>query len=277
MGRDHVVEQRLGVALDRRERRLQLVAHRQQERLLGLPGTPELGRHVVERRRELDDLGGAALGERRLMQPRRQVARGVGDKADRPGDGARQHEGPARREQGPDDAGDQQRETEWPPVAGREPGRAQQHHCLCSGGLRGVEEAGAAHRHDPVRADPAQQRRPAFRRHEQRRLAQRQDRDPLVLRREERAELGEARVGRGLARLACGEHGGLAAELLERLGAGGVADEDEPDDEHQRDRRADGGRDRGEDARAKAAQAGQGTEVELHARRVGRRQPATAL
>ena len=62
--RDDAVGEPLGVAADRGERRLQLVTDREQERALGVLGAVELLRQLVERRRELPQLGRALDRER---------------------------------------------------------------------------------------------------------------------------------------------------------------------------------------------------------------------
>ena len=59
-GRQRIVVERLCVAADRGQRRLELVADRQQERLLGLLGLRQLRVHVVERVREVTQLRGPA-------------------------------------------------------------------------------------------------------------------------------------------------------------------------------------------------------------------------
>ena len=79
----------LGVAADRGQRRLQLVADREQERPLGLARVLELRGHLVERPRERGQLG-RALDRHRLGRAR--PRRGCGSprrRADRPRDRAR--------------------------------------------------------------------------------------------------------------------------------------------------------------------------------------------
>ena len=83
---DRAVLHRLGVAADRGQRRLQLVADREQERALRLARLRELRREIVERRRERRELGGALDGHR-LRDARR--ARGCGSPRRRAGPGAR--------------------------------------------------------------------------------------------------------------------------------------------------------------------------------------------
>ena len=74
-GVERSVGQALGVAADRRQRRLQLVADREQEVPLGLARGRELLRHLVERLRERGDLGRSLLRQR-LVRARPRRARG---------------------------------------------------------------------------------------------------------------------------------------------------------------------------------------------------------
>ena len=98
VGAERAVGESLGVAADRRQRRLQLVADREQEVALGLARGRELLRHLVERLRERRNLPGAFLRQRRLMLVGGECARGVGDTADRAGDRAGDQERERRRE-----------------------------------------------------------------------------------------------------------------------------------------------------------------------------------
>ena len=63
-GLEHAVLERLRVAADRGQRRLQLVADREQEGALGVLCLVELAREVVERARERRDLPGPGDGQR---------------------------------------------------------------------------------------------------------------------------------------------------------------------------------------------------------------------
>ena len=96
--RDDAVGEALGVAADRGQRRLQLVADREQERALGVLGVAELLRELVERRRELAEL-------RRSLDRERIGALALGEPPARRGDpGHRARDGP--REQERDDGGE---------------------------------------------------------------------------------------------------------------------------------------------------------------------------
>ena len=82
----------LGVAADRGQRRLQLVADREQEVPLALARDGELLRHLVERLRERGELGRALLGQRRRrLAGGERVARDR-DAPHRPHDRARDQE-----------------------------------------------------------------------------------------------------------------------------------------------------------------------------------------
>ena len=75
VGVERAVGEALGVAADRRQRRLQLVAHREQEVALGLARRGELLGHLVERLRERGELA-RALARQRLVALARPRARG---------------------------------------------------------------------------------------------------------------------------------------------------------------------------------------------------------
>ena len=89
---DRAVLDRLRVAADRGQRRLQLVADREQEVPLRLLRLPELRGEVVERDGERRDLGGSLDRHRLGMRAAREAPRRGGDAVDRPRDAPREQE-----------------------------------------------------------------------------------------------------------------------------------------------------------------------------------------
>ena len=114
---DRAVLDRLGVAADRGERRLQLVADREEEVPLRLLRALQLVDERVERDGERRDLGGAFDRNRLGMRAARERARRRRDPVDRPRDPARDEErgqrgeqpAGARRDEEPPDVRRQQR------------------------------------------------------------------------------------------------------------------------------------------------------------------------
>ena len=89
---EHAVLERLRVAADRRQRRLQLVADREQEGALGVLCLVELAREVVERARERRDLSRPRDGQRVGPLARGEGTARLGDARDGSRDGAREQE-----------------------------------------------------------------------------------------------------------------------------------------------------------------------------------------
>ena len=155
----------LGVAADRGERCLQLVADREQELLLGGPRPRQLLRHLVEGPGEAGDLvrtldrhrlGIALLGE---------AASCIDDTSHRPGNPACEQEGGKRRQRDPCAGGDQQADEEGIERVVAEALRPQQHELEAAFGLArgpgGVEVGRVADPDRPVEAllrphDPVQ-------------------------------------------------------------------------------------------------------------------------
>ena len=111
---DGAVEDRLGVATDRRERRAEVVRHAQEERPLVAPRSVELLGHRVDRLGQAAEL---VVGDVLRVDPRRQVAR-----RDPPGGGLHRREwtGHAASEVGGDECSHDEREdrsTEHGPAA----------------------------------------------------------------------------------------------------------------------------------------------------------------
>ena len=137
--RERALTEALGVAADRRQRRLQLVAHREQEVPLGLTGVGELLGHLVERLREGRELAGAGLGKRRVRRSAASAWLAVGDPPDRTGDRAGDEERERAGEGGARERGEQQVTQERLPRGG---GRA-----------RAPEQEQPARGQRPVRVD----------------------------------------------------------------------------------------------------------------------------
>ena len=117
VGVERTVGETLGVAADGGQRRLQLVAHREQEVALGLARRGQLLGHLVERERQRGELA-RSLGRQRIVPlVGGQGARRVGDAPDRTHDRAGDEERHRRGEQHPDEPGQQQVDEERTPRA----------------------------------------------------------------------------------------------------------------------------------------------------------------
>ena len=188
LGRDDTVGEPLGVAADRGERRLQLVADGEQERPLGVLGAVELLRELVEGGRELAELGRPLDRQRLGALAFREASARLGDPGDGAGDGAREQERGDGREDGAEQGGEREADEEGIPVGGLVAGGAEEHDRIPAAEPGGVHERLTAHVDRPVRVALRAQQRGGLRRQEQLRLRRRQDREPLLLGREEAAE-----------------------------------------------------------------------------------------
>ena len=139
IGAERAVGEALGVAADRCQRRLQLVAHREQEVALGLARGGQLLGHLVERHRERCELARAAGGQRLMPLVGCESARGVGHPPDRAHDRAGDEERDGRREQDPDEPRQQQVAEERPPRRRPRAGRAKEDQPEVRQGAVGVE------------------------------------------------------------------------------------------------------------------------------------------
>ena len=151
LGRDDAVGEPLGVAADRGQRRLQLVADGEQEGALGVLRAVELLGELVEGGRELAQLGRAL--DRQLVRALafRQPAARLGDPRDGPRDGAREQERDDGREDGTDQRGERETDEERLPVVRLVAGRAEQHDRVAAAEAGGVHERLAAHVDGAVR------------------------------------------------------------------------------------------------------------------------------
>ena len=127
VGLEHAVLEGFRVPPDRGQRRLQLVADREEEGALGVLGLLELGREVVERRRERRDLPRPVHGQRLGVLACRERAARLGDARDGPGDGAREGEGDEPGERRSHEAGETEPERERRPVRRLARRGAEQH------------------------------------------------------------------------------------------------------------------------------------------------------
>ena len=189
--RHHAVEERLAVAADRGQRRLELVADREQERALGVLRAVEVVGELVEALGERGDLGRALLRERAGALAGGEREARLRDALDRPRDGPGEQErgegGDRRADRGGDPEGDRERLE----IGGLERRRAQQDDGLPALRMGGVEVAVAADVDRALRGLPVAEGGAAVGRQQQRGLLQRQDRHPLLLGVEEDAEARE--------------------------------------------------------------------------------------
>src|SRR5262245_18599606 len=179
LGPQHTLVESLRVAADRRERRLQLVAHRQQERALGSTGAGELARHRIERFRETAHLGRPCERERLGLLAVGETTARARDSQHGPGDVAGEHRSHRHREEAADRACGDEREPERPALGAHGACSTQEQHDVGAARPGGVEVFAVVDR------DPAgwalRQKQP--------RLFLRKDQEPFVLRREKAAEL----------------------------------------------------------------------------------------
>ena len=250
-GLQDAVLERLGMPADRREGRLQLVADREEERALGVLRPVELLGEVVERRSEGRDLPrpGDRHGPGRLAA-RERPARGR-HTCDRPGDGAGEHEGDGRGEDGADEAGEAEAERERQPVGLLALGRAEQDDRLVPALARGEQEARAAHVERAARRVGAPQASGRALGQEQVRLCGREDREPLLVRREEAPELVVDSPAGVLAALR-GDQLDLTLECVDRGRLERTAGQQRAGDDRHDERDEHRPRDADEQARAEA-------------------------
>ncbi len=116
---ERAVLQRLRIAADRGERRLQLVADGEQERLLRLTCATELLGEVVERNRERRELGGTLDRHRLGARAAREASCSLGDAMHGPRDPAREQERGERGERAAHERGDEQAVDERRQARGR--------------------------------------------------------------------------------------------------------------------------------------------------------------
>ena len=156
-GLEHPVLERLRVAADRGERCLQLVAHGEEERPLGLLGAAELPGEVVERRRERRGLARARDRERLGRRTCCERPARVGDACDGPRDRPREEQRDDGGEPGADEPGDAEPEGERRPVGGQLRRGPQEDDRLVAVPAGRVEEARATHLDAAARDAPGAQ------------------------------------------------------------------------------------------------------------------------
>ncbi len=194
---EHTVEERFAVAPDRGQRGLQLVAHRQQKRLLGLFRPLELLRHLVERSSEPCDLVGALDGERHVLLPGRKPLDCERDAFDGAYDRTGEQERREPSDQHSDRRSDRECNGERLPVRCGELGLAEKDDRLLSLGSRRVEIVNATDGHRPLRRAACSQCVAPGGRQQQGRLRERQDCEALLLGVEEDTEAGQRLPVRG--------------------------------------------------------------------------------
>ena len=176
------------MAADRGQRRLQLVADGQQERALRILGAVQLLGELVERRRELAQLGRALDGQRLGALALRQPAARLGDARYRLRDRPREQEGDDRGEHRADGGGDREPHEEGVPVVRLVARGAEQDDGIAASEPGRIDERLAAHLDGAVGTARSSQLLGAAVGEEQLGLGRREDREALLLGREEAAE-----------------------------------------------------------------------------------------
>ena len=247
---DRTVVERLGVAADCRQRRLQLVTDREQERPLGLAGACQLLREVVERGGERRELGRAL--DRHRLGPRsaREAPARLRDAADRTRDAARQQQRGRGGERGTGERGDEQGLDEGLPTRGGHALRPQQDEGLGAHTLRREVVVAAADSHRPLR-------RPPLRERVSRRLRQGSCVEPvgLVLLGEDRPHGLQVRERRHRDALPGDDQRRLVGDVLQSRLVDGPPREHQAETERQADAQHDDQQDRLEEPCAKGSQA----------------------
>ena len=178
------------MATDRGQRRLQLVADREQEGALGVLCLVELAREVVERARERRDLSGPGDGQRLGPLPRRKGTARLRDARDGSRDGAREEERHSGRESGADETGKPEAQGERRPVGRLARGRAEDDDRLVAASACGIEKLRPANA-DLAGRDAARfEAFPGGLGEQELGLLGREDREALVFGCEEASELG---------------------------------------------------------------------------------------
>ncbi len=150
VGREGPLAEPLGITANRRQRRLQLVADREQEVPLALTGRGKLVGHLVERLRQRGELSRTLLGDpARRLSCRKRVAR-LGHPPHRPDDRTRDPEREHRGKDRPRKAGKEQIAEERPPGCSLHARRAQQQEPAVRDRPVGVDVALPVDRHAPV-------------------------------------------------------------------------------------------------------------------------------
>ena len=185
---DPVLE-RLGMAADRGERCLELVADRQQERPLSLLCALELVREMVEGRCQRRGL--SRPGDREPLGPLALCERTArhGHARDRPCYRTREEQRDEGGERRSDEAGQPEPERERCPVGGLARGRTEEDDRLVAVPARCIEEARAAHLEAAARRGARSDALGACAGEQERRLRGSDDREPLLVRGEELPEL----------------------------------------------------------------------------------------
>ncbi len=205
----------LRMAADRGQRGLELVADGEQERPLRILCARELVREVVERRGERRCLPWTGHRQRLGMLTRRERTAGIGHAGDRPRDGTGEEQRDDPRQRRSHEPGEAEPEREGRPVGGLPRRGAEEHDRLVAVAAGGIEEARPADVDAPARegarADPPRARA----REQQLGLGGREDRESLLVGREEPSQL-DLRSPRGLVAPLRGDQLDLPLERVDR-------------------------------------------------------------
>ncbi len=251
---DRAVAQRLRVAADRGQRRLQLVADGEQERALALAGRLKLRLHVVEGLRQIGDLFRPGDGDRLRRPPRSERAGGARDAHDGGADALGERERDARGEGRADECGEQEAVEIWRPVGGSKPRGTVERERVgrrCERVDR-VEDVLAGNRPLALAAMARGER--GERRGRQRPAQRGEARDDRVQSRVSRGEARPSQEARPVGIDAGREQLSLVPEVRDARLHHGMAGEHAGDQQARRDRHDDGCRGRDEEA---ATQRGQ--------------------
>ncbi len=243
----HPLAQRLGIPADRGQRRLQLVADREEEASLRRASRCELLGELVEGEGERGQLGGTFDRQRLRMRAAREAPARRGDPRDGPDDPPREQVGGDRGENAAGDRGDDDALDEGCPPRIRQAPRPEEDERALPDRLRGEVVGGAPDR-DGARGRLAGGQLVAGPLRQHGRVEQ----VALVLVREVRPELRQVRERRERALLLADDQRRLVRDVLERRVLDRAARQDQPEPERDRDRERGDRPDRAEQPRAKA-------------------------
>ncbi len=237
VGGKRSVLQAFRVASDRGQRRLQLVADREQEGALRLACLRELDGHLVEALCQQRQLARALdRDERRLPGGARQPARRLGHPAHRPRDRAGEQERDQRCEGGGRGGGEDQPLDVWAPGRVRRARRAQQHEALPVHEAGRVEVARSVRLDGAVEPDAAPHLRRAIGREQLGGAVQLHPDDALVLPADELLQRPEVREGQDRLALALDEQVELGRDVPQRVPLDGPASQDRAQRQGKRQR-----------------------------------------
>ncbi len=253
LGLDDAVGETFRMAADRRQRRLQLVADRQQERTLGVLREAKLVGELVERGRELSHLLRPLDAQRLRALARGQPPACSGHPRHGLRHRPRERERGQRGERGAHQPGQAEPDEERRPVRSLVAHRAEQDDRVAVGRARGVEKLLAAHLDGPVCGAACAQVRRSVGREQQLGLREREDGQALLLGREEAPDLRRAVPCDRRHLVLLRDQVGLAGERAPRIVVERPPRQQRADSERDGDRHGHGGGDPDEQARAERA------------------------